>query len=113
MKIEATREEKLKALKDWENRRKDLDSKIAQLEDLMGIAPESLFLDAVRRTQERDRTITSLIVGDDEGWLDWYCYENSFGADGMTVRHSGRDILVPTVESLLEVIELYSSDEDE
>lgn len=105
MKIESTREERLEALKGWEDRRKDMDSKIAQLEDLLGISPESPVLDAVRRLQERDRVITSLIVGDEDEWLDWYCYENSFGADGMTVSIDGRKRLVKSVEELLCVIE--------
>ena len=105
MKIEATREEKLEALRGWENRRKDMDSKIAQLEDLLGISPESVFLDAVRRLQEQDRIITSRIVGDDDEWLDWYCYENSFGADGMIVEIDGRERTVKNVEELFAVIE--------
>jgi hypothetical protein len=105
MKIESTREEKIEALKGWETRRKDMDSKIAQLEDLLGISPESVFLDAVRRIQEQDRIMTSLIVGDNDEWLDWYCYENSFGADGMTINIGGRESLATNVEELLEAIE--------
>jgi hypothetical protein len=105
VKVESTREEKLEALKGWESRRKDMDSKIAQLEDLLGISPESVFLDAVRRIQEQDRIMTSLIVGDDSEWLDWYCYENSFGADGMIASVNGRESTVKNVEELLEMIE--------
>lgn len=105
MKVESTREEKLEALKGWETRRKDMDSKIAQLEDLLGISPESAFLDAVRRLQERDRVVTSLIVGDEGEWLDWYCYENSFGADGKRVVIDGCTRLVKNVEELLSVLE--------
>ena len=105
MEIKATREEKLDAIRGWELRRKDMDSKIAQLEDLLGIAPESPFLDAIRRIQEQDRIMTSQIVGDDDEWLDWYCYENSFGADGMTAIVNGRESTVKNVEELLEMIE--------
>ena len=105
MEIKSTREEKLDALRGWELRRKDMDSKIAQLEDLLGIAPESPFLDSIRRIQEHDRIITSQIVGDDDEWLDWYCYENSFGADGMTIKVGDTISTVPDLESLLEAIE--------
>ena len=106
MEIKATREEKLEALRGWENRRRDMDSKIAQFEDLLGISPESPFLDAVRRLQEQDRIITSQIVGDDDEWLDWYCYENCFGADGMVVEIDGVERTVKNVEELLAVIEI-------
>lgn len=105
MEIKATREEKLEALRGWEARRKDMDSKIAQLEDLLGISPESPFLDAIRRLQEQDRIVTSQIVGDDDEWLDWYCYENSFGADGMTIKVGDVLSTVPNIEELLEAIE--------
>ena len=105
MEIKATREEKLEALRGWEARRKDMDSKIAQLEKLTGISWESPFLDAIRRIQEQDRIITSQIVEDNDEWLDWYCYENSFGADGMTIKVGDALSTVPNIEALLEAIE--------
>lgn len=105
MEIKATREEKLEALRGWEARRKDMDSKIAQLEELTGISWESPFLESIRRVQEQDRIITSQIVEDKGEWLDWYCYENSFGADGMTIEINGRKMLARNVEELLEAIE--------
>lgn len=105
MEIKATREEKLEALRGWEARRKDMDSNIAKFENLVGISFESPFVESIRRLQERDRIITSQIVGDTDEWLDWYCYENSFGADEMTVEISGQSRLVPNIESLLAVIE--------
>ena len=105
MEIKATREEKLDALRGWEARRKDMDSKIAQLEELTGISWESPFLESIRRVQEQDRIITSQIVEDKGEWLDWYCYENSFGADGMTIKVGDTISTVPDLESLLNAIE--------
>ena len=105
MEIKATHEEKLEALKSWESRRKEMDSNIAKFENLVGISFESPFVESIRRLQEQDRKITSQIVGDTEEWLDWYCYENGFGADGMTVEINDQSRLVPNIEALLAVIE--------
>lgn len=105
MEIKATREEKLQALKDWEVRRKESEEQIAKLEDLIGVSFESPFIEAVRKLQDADMKITAKIAGDTEEWLDWYCYENSMGTDGMGASINGRDIIITDVEQLLSAIE--------
>ena len=44
-------------------------------------------------------------VGDENDWLDWYCWDNDMGAKGMEVRTtSGKTIKVRTVAHLARVI---------
>lgn len=44
-------------------------------------------------------------VGDDNDWLDWYCWKNDMGAKGLEVTSTtGKKIKVKTVAQLARVI---------
>lgn len=105
MQITSTREEKLEALHAWQARRTAMEEQINAFEQLAGVSFESPFITCIHAIMEADSKITSLIVDDRDEWLDWYCYENSYGYCGMEVSIGGREQLVPDVEALLSVIE--------
>lgn len=105
MQITSTREEKLEALHAWQARRTSMEEQINDFEQLAGVSFESPFITCIHAVMEADSKITSLIVDDRNEWLDWYCYENSYGHCGMEVNIGGLEQLVPDVETLLSVIE--------
>ena len=105
MQITSTREEKLEALHGWQARRTAMEEQINAFEQLAGVSFESPFITCIHAIMEADRKVTSLIVDDRDEWLDWFCYENSYGYCRKVVSIGGQERLVPDVEDLLSVIE--------
>ncbi len=100
-----TKAEKLAALQDWQTAYKNLDAAFDLLKPALGYLWEGSIWDASWFTFERYTEVMSDLVGDDSGWLNWYCYENDMGAKGHEAGY-GEDLrTIEDLDDLLWLIE--------
>lgn len=99
------KEQKLAALQNWQTAYKNLDAAFDLLKPALGYLGEGALWDAVWFTFERYTEVMSDLVGDDSGWLNWYCYENDMGAKGYGAGY-GEDLRpIEDLDDLLWLIE--------
>lgn len=78
-----TRKKILKHLIEWESVQKALDVQLNQLYTLTLCQPDGPLLDAIYAVTGAYTEAVSLIVGDNNEWLNWWRYETEFGARPM------------------------------
>jgi len=95
------RNEKLKLLREWE-------TKVKAFRQNIGVMSTVLKEEAIAPLYELETEYTKAIaalVGDEEGWLDWFSNENDFGDESLpAISKCGRNIKVRSIEDLLEFI---------
>jgi hypothetical protein len=50
--------------------------------------------------------ILSELVGDDNGWISWYVFDNELGKRGFEAGYDGNVVKITSVDMLWELIEL-------
>ena len=92
-------------LLEWQRMYEDWQTQYEALQVLTKCGPEAPIALAMGRMWDAYTDCLGREVGDDSGWLDWYCWENGMGANGMDVTStSGKTIKVRTVAHLARVI---------
>jgi hypothetical protein len=106
-----SREKKLEMLREWRKAAVAVRDALDRLRVLTHAGPESPLYQAVIDQGDLLRKIAEEVLGDEEGWLGWYQMECDLGEKPMEVDligedgKPGREVLVVTVEDLLEVME--------
>lgn len=104
-KTQMTRDEK-KALIDIVIRRKQaVEGLVSDLEAHFGHIAESRVFDELYSVLEAAINATSVAIGDNFEWLDWYIYENSCGASEYEATANGITKKVCCIDDLLDLIE--------
>lgn len=101
-----TRDEKLEWLDRWASGYQVFQAKVDNIEAVFGPLRECTFFDAIWNVFQAYTDAVSVIVGDEEGWLDWYACENDMGASGLKAR-IGPDtepVIIDSTEKLLRVV---------
>ena len=63
------------------------------------------FMESIYTLQDHYITLLSEFVGDSNGWIDWYIYDNNLGKRGLIVRLDGKPpIAVRDISGLVDVI---------
>lgn len=99
------KEQKLAALQNWQTAYKNLDAVFNSLKLALGVLCEGSLWDAVWFTFERYTEVLAELVGDDSGWLNWYCYENDMGAKGYRAGYGENLRPIEDLDDLLWLIE--------
>jgi len=100
-----TNEEKLAMLQDWQTAYKNLDAAFDLLKPALGYLGEGDLWDASWFTFQRYTEVVSDLLGDDSGWLNWYCYENDMGAKGYEAGYGENLRPIEDLDDLLWLIE--------
>lgn len=99
------RDQKLAALKRWQDAMERADATIDPVIQLLQLQPESPICDAVWRLQSALTAMTADLVGDCADWLSWYALENDMGRKGMEAGWSGFEREIRTLDDLLWLVE--------
>lgn len=101
-----TKDQKLAVLKRWQDAIEQSEATIRPVMAALKVDSESPVCLAVFQLQDELTTATADLVGDRDGWLDWYRSENAMGkrctqacAAGQQMRH------ICTLEDLLSLVE--------
>lgn len=92
-------------LMEWQAIYSDWQAQYEALQKLTRCGPEAPIALAMGRMWDAYSAAVSRDVGDDNDWIDWYCWENEMGAKGLEVTSiSGKTVRVRTVKHLARVI---------
>lgn len=95
----------LPTLKEWESIYRDWQVQYATLNALTKCGPDAPITLAIGRMWDAYSNAIAREVGDENDWLDWYCWENDMGAKGLEVTStSGKTIKVKSLAQLARVI---------
>ena len=95
----------LPRLLEWQQIYDDWMVQYTALQTLTKCGPEAPIALAMGRMWDAYTACVVRDVGDENDWLDWYCWENDMGAKGLPVtKTSGKTIKVRTVAHLARVI---------
>ena len=100
----------------WAAKRSRLDAEYTKLKCLFGADPECSPVKAMYETFTEYTEVLAYLVGDNEGWLEWYSWENDNGANKLEAKASKWEKAKPiiTTDDLLFLIEnTKSSNADE
>lgn len=97
--------EKLAVLQNWQTAYKNLDAAFDLLKPAVGVLCEGTLWDAVWFTFDQYTEILEHLLGDDSGWLNWYCYENDMGAKGYEAGYGENLRPIEDLDDLLWLIE--------
>ena len=87
-----TRKKILKHLIEWQSTQIELDDRLSQFYFLTGSQADSPLLKAIYAVAEAHTDSVALIVGDKDGWLDWWKFENDYGAKAMSAALAGGNL---------------------
>lgn len=99
-----TAAEMMPLLKAWAERHAALSKQMDALASIFGGTFEGPLFDAVWLTWDAYTDQLAHRIGDDAGWLQWYCGDNDMGAKGLEVSSFTRTIKVRTLRHLATVI---------
>ena len=102
-----TRKETIILLNVWLETYHELDMQYESLRKLVGGNAESPLFNATYRAFERYTDMLAKLVGDRDGWLCWFLYENDCGEKGHEATINGKTINVRCVKDLERVIRLH------
>lgn len=89
----------------WQRVYNDWQAQYEALQALTRCGPEAPIALAMGRMWDAYTNAVAREVGDNNEWLDWYCWENDMGAKGLEVTStSGKTIKVRNVRQLARVI---------
>lgn len=74
----------------------------------LGLEPEGMLFEHLCRMQDQYTRAIAELVGDQDGWLNWYAQENDYGRKGYEARARASDKLRPirSVAQLARLIEV-------
>jgi hypothetical protein len=95
----------LPRLQEWQRRHDDWQAQYQALQALTKCGAEAPLALAMWLMWEAYTACLAREIGDESEWLDWYCWENDMGTNGLEVTsNSGKTIKVRTVAHLARVI---------
>lgn len=98
-------------LANWAAKRSRLDAEYAKLKCLFGADPECSPVKAMYDTFGHYTKVLAKLVGDDDGWLDWYSWENDNGAAKLEAKASNWQEPKPIVTTD-DLLFLIANDKD-
>jgi hypothetical protein len=81
-----THKERMLVLKEWEKTYGNYDFLSRCCEDVFGYMVDSMFFNTISDVFEKYTKATAKLIGDADGWLDWYMYENDMGNMAMEAK---------------------------
>ena len=100
-----TKSEIVKILTAWQQAQTQADAGIEPLYKLLGCTPDAPVIDAYYRLATAHTAAVAQLVGDADGWLDWFQHENDMGARGFEASPSnGKSRKVRTLAHLASLI---------
>ena len=93
-------------LANWAEKRSRIDAEYTKLKCLFGADPECSPVRAMYDTFGQYTEVLAKLVGDEDGWLDWYSWENDNGAAKLKAKASNWKESKPivTTDDLLSLI---------
>lgn len=111
---ELTSEQKIDLLQKWQASYQRIISAMEALHAVVGVKPESQLHKAVSMMFSDYTSALQRQLGDGNGWLWWYCYDNEMGRKGLHMQPAGRRMRpIRTLEDLVWLIEAESDNEGE
>ena len=100
-----TRHEKMQALYNWSMAVDAANKLIEPVRSALMLPPESPVNEALDGLIQALTEATAKLVGDKDGWLDWYANENDFGRKGLEAGGALNTKPIKTLDDLLDLIE--------
>lgn len=97
-------DEIVKRLDVWQKRHAALCQQTQALAKLTGAMPDCELMLPVLDVWNAYTSALSELIGDDDGWLEWYQFEGDMGRKPMGVSLGGKTINVRTLRHLARVI---------
>ncbi len=93
-------------LANWAAKRSRIDAEYAKMKCLFGADPDCSPVKAMYDTFGHYTEVLSKLLGDEDGWLDWYSWENDNGAAKLKAKASNWKESKPivTTDDLLSLI---------
>ena len=104
-KQEHQRENKLNTITDLCYSHYDIQEVIDDLKTLFGDCVESKIVDQMIKMFNRQLKLAKQLVNDNEGWLEWFIFDNECGYREFNVVIGKKEFVVCSVNDILEVIE--------
>lgn len=98
-----TKKEILVLLKAWEASYKEVSKHFDKLHEIFPFN-EAPLEDSVFNIFDNYTKVLSKLIGDKAEWLDWYCFENSFGEKKMKVKIGTKEKTIKNLNDLVEMI---------
>lgn len=104
-----TTEQRIEELYRWKDTMEDAEEYYRAMDDLIGIYPGDRFFGTFYGLLSELTRLTSIIVGDQHEWLNWFRDECRFGANPLEVEFECKEYRVETPRDLCHVIEETSN----
>lgn len=101
-----TKEEKIRLLEKWEDIHDRISEIFQKMENVLGYIGESDLFDIVWKNFNAHTEALSILLGDEEKWLEWYAFENRFGKKEYEAGCDNQMLIIKNFEDLLWIIEL-------
>ena len=99
------RADAIELIRKWKTRLLALDSSVATLSAILSPAPENPFYQNIWNMADEYTATLAALIGDEEGFLDWYRTECRLGATPKEVHFTdGETLIVVGPEDLLDAI---------
>jgi|GEM_PF-1067000 len=99
-----TDEEKISELRKWRKTYRRLNKDFEKIESALGSCADWPLWETVWKGFEAYTDTLSRLIGDNDKWLDWFCYENDMGAKGYEAGHGDNVRPIKTLDDLLDLI---------
>lgn len=92
----------------WIKRFAEIEAAYKATRDVLGCTPDSPLIAALYGTFEDYTKTLAKVVGDEDGWLDWYIWENDAGKKGLAAKavHQKKEAPVKTLDDLCRILNL-------
>lgn len=94
-----TAKEKIECLK---KAFEDCDKVLDAIDDAVGISPEAPLFTSISRLQNIAVRATAESIGMEEEVLDWFVYENRFGATEHVCEKDGVEVVIDSIDAFLQ-----------
>lgn len=101
IRLEKARED---LLNEWENTLLEVDSNMDELNKVIGCSPDYPLWESINKMADRYTDLVSEKVGDEDGLLDWYRFDNEYGCKELKAGKGEELKPVTDVEGLLPLL---------
>ena len=98
------KEHTLAILGDWDKHHSALERLMGGIEATIGLDPDGPMFETMWKLFDAYTDALSVEVGDFDGWLRWFNYENYMGANGMAAGYYGKTKPIKTLVHLYGLI---------
>lgn len=103
--MKITKEEKIRLLEKWQETYERSSEIFQKLDVIFGFIASGSLFDIVWENFNAYTEALSVILGDEEEWLEWYAFENKFGKKEYRAGCNDKMRKIKNFEDLLWVIE--------